>query len=199
MEAHAARFEERSQIVTTLCEAFFDDPVYRWLVPDDVQRRRSAVIFYSRFVDACWPHGGIYSVPGSLGAALWLPPGKNLITDEEAEAFTKQLLDSAGDDDASARMAELFQLLNHHHPADTCWYLAFMGVRPAVQGQGIGGKLLEVVLAEADRGDVPAYLEASCPENRRLYERHGFQTVDELSVADSPTIYAMWRTPTSAR
>lgn len=195
VEPHPATSEERSQVVTALCKAFFDDPVYRWLVPDDAQRRLSAVAFYSRFVAVCWPHGGVYAGDHGLAAALWLPPGRQLVTAEEAEAFNDALLASAGDDAARARMAQLFQLLDEHHPADACWYLAFMGVEPVAQGRGIGSRLLAAVLAQVDRQNVPAYLEASSPENRRLYERHGFQTVGELTVADSPTIFPMWRPP----
>ena len=195
VEPHPATSEERSQVVTALCKAFFDDPVYRWLVPDDAQRRLSAVAFYSRFVAVCWPHGGVYAGDHGLAAALWLPPGRQLVTAEEAEAFNDALLASAGDDAARARMAQLFQLLDEHHPADACWYLAFMGVEPVAQGRGIGSRLLAAVLAQVDRQNVPAYLEASSPENRRLYERHGFQTVGGLTVADSPIIFSMWRPP----
>jgi GNAT superfamily N-acetyltransferase len=197
-EAHRAIPDERSQIVKTLCRAFFDDRIYRWLVPDDAQRRRSAAIFYSHFVDACWPHGAVYAAGAGAGAALWIPPGKELVTGEQAETFMRDLLASVEDDAASARMALLFQMLDDNHPADACWYLAFMGVDPSAQGQGLGTRLLAAVLTQADRDQVPAYLEASCPENRRLYERHGFQTMRELTVADSPAIYAMWRAGTAA-
>jgi GNAT superfamily N-acetyltransferase len=199
MPAHRASADEWSQVVAALCSAFFDDRIFRWVVPDDAQRRRSTAIFYSRFADACWPHGGVYAAGAGAGAALWVPPGEQLVADEDAEVFGQQLVESAGDDASSARMAQLFQLADDNHPADTCWYLAFMGVEPPAQGQGIGTRLLAAVLTQADRDHVPAYLEASCPENRRLYERHGFHTVRELSVADSPVMYAMWRPPTDLR
>jgi GNAT superfamily N-acetyltransferase len=199
MDAHRATSDERSQVVTTLCNAFFDDRLYMWLVPDDAQRRRSVAIFYSRFVDACWPHGGVYAAGAGAGAALWVPPGKQLVADEQAETFGRELVDSAGDDASSARMAQLLQVFDDNHPADACWYLAFIGVDSSAQGQGIGTRLLAAVLTQADRDQVPAYLEATGPENRRLYERHGFQTVRELTVADSPAIYAMWRPPTDLR
>ncbi len=195
-QPHPATLEERLQVVAALSEAFFEDRIYRWVVPDDEQRRRSVTSFYTRFVDACWPHGGVYAAAQGSGAALWLPPGKQLVPDEEAEVFAKELIDSAGDDAASERMAQLLQMIDQHHPTDACWYLAFMGVECAAQGRGIVGDLLAAVLTQADRDDVPACLEASCPENQRLYERHGFRTVGELSVAGSPTIYPMWRIPT---
>jgi GNAT superfamily N-acetyltransferase len=199
VEAHRATSDERSNVVAALCNAFFDDRIYRWLVPEGDQRHRSAAIFYSRFVDACWPHGGVYAAAAGAGAALWIPPGNQLVADEQAEAFNRQLVESAGDNASSARMARLFTMLDDNHPADVCWHLAFMGVDPSAQGQGIGTRLLSAVLTQADRDQVPAYLEASCPENRRLYERHGFQTMRELTVADSPVIYAMWRTPADLR
>jgi GNAT superfamily N-acetyltransferase len=195
-EAHRALPDEQAQVVETLCRAFFDDRIYRWLVPDDDERRRSAAIFYKRFVDGCWPHGAVYAAGAGAGAALWVPPGTPLVTDEEAGALVNDLLDSVEGDAAAARMAQLLHMLDANHPAEACWHLAFMGVDPSAQGRGLGSRLLAAVLTQADRDRAPAYLEASSPENRRLYERHGFQTVRELSVADSPTIYAMWRRPT---
>ena len=195
LEAHHASYDELSDVVTALSHAFFEDRIYRWLVPDDMQRRRSAVMFYSRFVDACWPHGAVYTAGAGSGAALWVPPGETLVPDEDAERFTRELLGSAGDDAAAERMAQLFGLIDDNHPPDDCWYLAFMGVEPPAQGRGIGSSLLAPVLARADRDGVPAYLEASCPENQRLYARHGFETISELAVASSPTIYAMRRPP----
>lgn len=192
---HIATSEERPQVVSAMCRAFVDERIYRWLVPDDAQRRRSAVAFYSRFVDACWPHGGVYTAAWGSGAALWLPPGKLLVPDEEAEALANELIDSAGDAAASERMAQLLELLDTNHPTEACWYLPFMGVEPAAQGRGIGSELLTAVLSQADRDGMPAYLEASSPENQRLYERHGFRTVCELAVSGSPTIYPMWRLP----
>jgi hypothetical protein len=55
--------------------------------------------------------------------------------------------------------------------------------------------LLRAVLDRADREGSPAYLEATSRRNRALYERHGFVTIGELTVADCPPLYAMWRPP----
>ncbi len=193
--AHQATEDERTDVVATLVAAFVEDPIYRWIVPDDQQRRRSAESFYSLLVDAHWSHDGVYAAGRGSGAALWLPPKRQLVDDDRAEAFGRELVQTAGDEASCRRQAELAAMLDEHHPSDAHWYLAFMGVRPSLRGRGIGSALLQAVLADADRHGVPAYLEASCPANKRLYERHGFQTVTELTVADSPTLYAMWRRP----
>jgi hypothetical protein len=51
----------------------------------------------------------------------------------------------------------------------------------------------------ADRRGEPAYLEATSPRNRALYERHGFEVVDELRTGDCPPLWGMWRKPNSSR
>lgn len=191
---HASR-DELPAVVAVLSRAFFGDRIYRWMVPDDAQRRHSARAFYSRFVDACWPHGEVHVAGSGLGAALWLPPGVELVSDEDAEAFGRSLLDSAGDAASSARMGQVLGAVDQHHPPEPCWYLAFMGVDPGAQDQGIGSAMLTTVLERADYDGSPAYLEASCPENQRLYERHGFVTVGELNISDCPAMYPMWRSP----
>ena len=195
MEARHASHDELPAVVAVLSRAFFSDRIYRWTVLDDAQRRRSARAFYSRFVDACWPHGEVHVAGTGIGAALWMPPGVPLVSDEDADAFSRSLLETAGDAASAARMRKVLDVVDEHHPPEPCWYLAFMGVDPAAQGQGIGSAMLTAVLERADRDGLPAYLEASCPENQRLYERHGFVTVGELNVADCPAIYAMWRSP----
>jgi hypothetical protein len=52
------------------------------------------------------------------------------------------------------------------------------------------------ILERCDREGLPAYLEASSPRNRALYERHGFVVVEEMRLAkDSPPLWRMWRKP----
>ena len=45
---------------------------------------------------------------------------------------------------------------------------------------------------------MPAYLEASSPRNRALYERHGFAVTEEFFLGKgSPPLWRMWREPVS--
>jgi GNAT superfamily N-acetyltransferase len=70
-----------------------------------------------------------------------------------------------------------------------------MGVEPASQGRGIGSALVADVLARCDREGSRAYLDATSPDNKRLYERHGFQAVGEYAPEDGPPLWPMWREP----
>ncbi|CAN5888297.1 hypothetical protein BH23ACT5_BH23ACT5_20520 [soil metagenome] len=70
-----------------------------------------------------------------------------------------------------------------------------MGVVPEQQGRGIGSRLLTTVLTGCDATGTPAYLAATSKDNRRLYQRHGFETTDEIRLPQGPPLWGMWRQP----
>jgi GNAT superfamily N-acetyltransferase len=65
-----------------------------------------------------------------------------------------------------------------------------------LQGQGIGTVMLSDYCARLDALRESSYLETDKPENVRLYERHGFQVVDEAEVLGVPNWFM--RRPASA-
>ena len=192
LSVRTATGDEISAVGGVLASAFYDDRMYKWIVPDDAQRARGGADFFTLFARACHPHNAVYRCD-DVGAAVWLPPETQPEPDGDAESFGQKLAATTGDDDSAARMAAVVELQDAHHPSEPHWYLAFMGVVPEGQGQGCGSVMLDHVLQDVDRQRMPAYLEASCPENRRLYERHGFRTLGEMQVADCPPLYPMWR------
>jgi predicted N-acetyltransferase YhbS len=90
--------------------------------------------------------------------------------------------------------------MERRHPArPQHFYLAFVGVEPASQGRGLGSRLMFPILSEADAGGTAAYLEASTPRSRALYERHGFEVVEEMRLPfGGPALWRMWREPFGA-
>ncbi len=76
------------------------------------------------------------------------------------------------------------------------WYLAVMGVAPEWQGRGLGTALMRPALETLDAEGLPAYLEASTPRSRALYQRNGFAVTGEFNLpGDGPPIWQMWRDP----
>ena len=73
------------------------------------------------------------------------------------------------------------------------YLLLYLGVALEHQGAGLGGALLEEGLARADEEGVDAYLVASSPGSRRLYERHGFRVLREVRLARGPSVWPMLR------
>ncbi len=193
IEITRATTEDVPTINGTLGRSFQDDPVFAWVVPDDDVRRAQLPLVFGAFVAVHVPLGETYVAGNGAGAALWVPSGVQPFTEEQAEAFGQRMVDVLGQD--AQRAFALDQLLDEHHPEEPCLYLQFVGVVPEHQGQGIGSRLLTTVLERADATGTPAYLDATSPDNRRLYERHGFETVGEITLPDGPSLWSMWRDP----
>jgi ribosomal protein S18 acetylase RimI-like enzyme len=180
---------------TILAAAFQDDPILRWCLPDDERRTGILPTFFSLVGHAIGGYDEVYVTTD--GAAMWVPPGAPAVPEADGPAFEQALADLLGPD--ADRTFELVGTMEEHHPHDEHHYLWFLGVAPGAQGRGIGSQLLRHVLTTADRTGTPAYLEATSPENVRLYERHGFEVVRELRAAGSPPLTAMWREPQPLR
>jgi ribosomal protein S18 acetylase RimI-like enzyme len=73
------------------------------------------------------------------------------------------------------------------------WYLEVIAVRPALQGRGIGKRLLNEVLSEISRdGPAVVVLESTSLESKRLYERCGFEVIEEVVLADAGDQVKVW-------
>ena len=127
---------------------------------------------------------------GFSGVALWLPPGAA----PDEESLVKVIEDTIADERKGA-MFSMFEQMDALHPQEAHWHLPLIGVDPAHQGKGIGSALLSHILNVCDGQNVSAYLEATSPRNVPLYERHGFEAVGSIQVADSPKIFPMLRKP----
>ncbi|MGH2882176.1 MAG: GNAT family N-acetyltransferase, partial [Solirubrobacteraceae bacterium] len=86
--------------------------------------------------------------------------------------------------------------LQAHHPAEPHYYIRSVGVRPALQGRGLGSALLRPTLERCDSEGVSAYLEASSERSAALYERLGFVHLGVLELQDgAPPLWPMRRPP----
>lgn len=195
-----AGLDDLSSSSIALAQAFQDDPVFGYCIPDQQRRRRVLPAFFRLIADLLWPYDEVHVAGPATrpvsGAALWVPPGQPAVPESSGEAFEEGLVEMLGED--AERTFEVVALLDEHHPRDDHHYLWFLGVAPERQGEGIGTALLHPVLDRADEQAAPAYLEATSEDNRRLYERHGFVVIDELAVSESPTLWAMCRAPDTA-
>jgi ribosomal protein S18 acetylase RimI-like enzyme len=172
--------------VRVLTAAFADDPVGRWLRPTGA-RGPGADLVFRPLVQQSAAHGELAVSADGTAVAVWLP----------WDAESPSALDTEALPEGLARLRDFVALIERRHPAGrTHLYLAFLAVLPDVQGRGLGGALLRERLGRADVDGVPAYLEASSPRNRALYERHGFRvTGDPITLPDGPPMWPMWRDP----
>ena len=77
------------------------------------------------------------------------------------------------------RWARVFHHLDALHPRTPHWYVAALGVDPALQRRGLGRALIRALCARADADGAFSYLETDRPENVAFYEGAGFSVVRE--------------------
>lgn len=190
-EPRPATVDDVALTAAVLADAFFDDPVFRFLFPDDSERPRLAQAMFTMLGEHVYLPLGECQVAGDA-AAYWEPPtapGNDDFWIDHGDAFVAAL------EGQVERLVALGAAMDAHHPSDPCWYLSLLGVRPSAQGRGLGGRLLTHKLEQIDAVGGAAYLEASSPRNKLLYERHGFELLEEFRAEGGPPMYAMWRAP----
>ena len=184
------------ELAGALGRAFYDDPPFIWMMPDERSReRRNRGMFRTILRSHALKYGGVdVAVDGTaiVGGAIWLPPGRWRPTDREQIRSLPGFIRALG-----ARLgpaSELAADMARHHPREQHWYLYAIGVDPAHQGMGAASALLRSRLARCDEAGLPAYLESSKPGNVPLYEHFGFEVTEVLNPPrDAPPLTAMWR------
>jgi ribosomal protein S18 acetylase RimI-like enzyme len=128
------------------------------------------------------------------GCAIWLPPGRWLLSTWRQVAALPGYARALGSRLGVASMT--YRALAEAHPAPPHWYLAGLGTDPSLQGTGVDSELMRSRLARCDAAGQAAYLESSNERNVPFYERHGFRVTARLTVpAGGPTLWLMWRDP----
>lgn len=194
------RFARRSDIpalALVLGRAFYDDPVLKWVQPDD-ERRRAALpglfgaMTRHHFLAGRGAEISVDTDSGVGAAALWDPPVWKAHTHREQLAMLPAILRAFRGRLAAGRAVS--DLMKANHPTQPHWYLAVIGSDPAVRGTGFGHALMETRLKHCDAEGMPVYLESSNPVNIPYYERFGFVVTGELKLPDDgPSLYPMWR------
>jgi GNAT superfamily N-acetyltransferase len=194
-EVRKAGRGEAAQLSRTLARAFHDDPVFGWLIPEDDHRRSILEPGFQLLLRRTWlRHEETYTEGEVVGACVWDPPGTWKLGLWEQLSLLPALGRIWGRH--SLRGLRALAALEKGHPAEGHYYLVFMGVDPERQGRGIGSAMMFPVLSRCDAEGVPAYLEASSPRNRGLYERHGFEVSEEFEIGPgAPPLWRMWRSP----
>jgi ribosomal protein S18 acetylase RimI-like enzyme len=79
-----------------------------------------------------------------------------------------------------------------HDPHEAHWHIGPIGVRPELQGKGVGKALLKAFLTTVDEQEWPAFLETDVDRNVELYEGFGFTVTGREDIVGIDTRF-MWR------
>jgi GNAT superfamily N-acetyltransferase len=194
-----ATLDDLNGVVATLTESFFGDPLMMWAFPDPSIRAERLSTLWRFMAQHVYLPGGVCTTTEDYAAvALWRDPA-NLRSEEFRDHHGAEFFAAMhGEDGDLNRLSEMGHTMAEHHPEVPHWYLLAIGVLPERQGRGLGGDLLNFTLTELMPADLPAYLEATSPRSRTLYQRAGFAELNAFATSDSPTLWGMWLPETAS-
>jgi len=177
--------DQSDQAGEVLGRAFADDPLMSFWLPEPTQRHKHVPRLMHFVVRYSLIYGIVETTSQGDGIACWLPPGEVnyhygslLRTGWLPIPFHSGLRNYArmliNDDHA--------HLMRHRLCPGLHWYLWALGVEPAHQGQGIGGRLLAAGLERVDIQGLPCYLETHNLRNLPIYQHYGFEVAEESTV-----------------
>ena len=181
--------EQIPHVAAVLARAFQDDPLQHYLFPTAAERTKLQPALFRVVLHQGLRTGEVWTTAGTAaGAAVWEPLGWAEIAHDQAEQVEPNELPSAIGTAAFERVTSFFEYLGALHGRDVPgrhWYLSCLGVDPARQSQGLGGSLLQPILARAEAEGVPCYLETTQPRAVPFYRKHGFEVIVEDSEPTS--------------
>ena len=192
--------EQYREAGAVLARAFFDDPLFAWVMPDESTRLTKLTWFMSLAAKYGTNYGEVETTAGAIeGNAIWLPPGD---TDVPAMRMMRMGMWMApyklgmGILMRFLKAMDFVEKLHHEIAPEPHNYLMVLGVDPPRQGQGIGSALMGPVLARADAAGQTCYLETNKEINVKLYSKHGFEVkYDGILLDDGPRLWTMKRQP----
>jgi len=175
--------------VNVLDDAFSDDSLWKEVFKDEEKNRMLTEIL----VRFCMKYGSVVSTSENMEGVMALTPHDKDMTTWRIvrcgafflsmriarEAKLMQVLTKAVEDAKSS-----LGLGPHIH-------LLMMGVSREFQGKGFGGQLLRALIEDAERQELPIYLETQKESNVSLYERFGFSVAKRV-VLPEPLNLPMW-------
>jgi ribosomal protein S18 acetylase RimI-like enzyme len=185
--------QQLPQAIPMLGRAFHNDPLSVYIYPDETERKRRLPLMFEIALHYSLRYGEITTTPDTTGAACWLPPESATVRIGRLLRVGALNISLKMGVSAMRRMSNAEDYMKEIHQrclAGPHWYLWVLGVEPAHQGQGIGGRLLRAGLARADASHLPCYLETMNPNNVPLYQKFGFTITSEGNIPGSSV--RMW-------
>jgi len=193
-EVQRATQADVPQLAGVLARAFFDDPVFAWLLPDGPRRLARAERIFGIRLRHLVTQDETWTTDDLAGAAMWAQPDEWRVGLPETLQLFGQALPHTRL--RSLTVARGLHNVEKQHPAEPQhYYLAVLGTDPSRQGEGIGTRLMTPVLERCDADGVGAYLESSKERNIGYYTRYGFKVTAEIQLPDGPKTWPMWRDP----
>ena len=181
-----------------LAAALHDDPAYAFVFPSG-SKPGAREEFFCRHLSNHVPHQCAFVRAGTRGevdatVTLRPPGGVPLSRFTKLRAFVP--FGFAHGFDVLRRLSQIqdaYEAFERRASSGPYWHVHMMGVRPELQGKGIGGALLDDVLATTRGSREPIVLTTHKEINVRFYQRAGFDVAfEELLPLPASQPYRIW-------
>ena len=143
---HLVDNAEVDTLAQVFARAFFDDPIVRYVLPEESTREWRLVRLYAVYVRFFRRYGLCSIHPQRTAAALWAPPGTYPPSLMQHLRLLPEIIHAFG----LVRVPRALRVLGHldrtHPLGRPHWYLGLLGVEPALQRRGMGHALLAPML-----------------------------------------------------
>ena len=179
-------------ITAAFTTAFFHDPVWGPVFSDESRRAAQSAVMWRVYAAAALRYPWTFVTPGVESAAVWIPPGGEELTAEEARRLSELIGEAAGPE-AAAAASEIEERFSSAHPAGPFFHLTILATHASHRGKGLGMGLLAETLTRVDALGAAAYLESTNPVNNERYQNAGFEPRAEITMPSGRTVTTMWR------
>lgn len=160
-----------------LVEAYWDDPIFLWAMPEEDMRLKKAYFFFS-YVLKKREHNSREIYITSDGAAVAVL--KSRIADNHLKNETPKPFMFKGSGKESPAAA-YFQWIEAYRPRWDHLYLEYVGCLKNKQNKGRGTLLVKSILAHCQALNVPLWCWSSNKRNLPFYTRLGLRIEQELT------------------
>ncbi len=177
-----AKNSDKKRVVEILSRSFDDNKSVNYLIPHDSRRMQRIGELMAYSYEQCRLWGKVVLSEDRKACALVIFPDRKRTTLPSLLLMGWLILKSIGFLNIAKAIDRESQVASHH-PATPFYHLWFLGVLPEYQGEGIGSKLLNELLADANAMNRPVHLETSTHRNIPWYEKHGFSIYSKISLS----------------
>jgi GNAT superfamily N-acetyltransferase len=180
--------DDLGRVCRTAQLAFRDDPLMRWLYPDDDEYASQSPGAWHYLARRSIALSCTYTTDDAVAVGIYFPPGRPEVEVDDAPVPGV----APPSADLRARFAVLGATMHAQTPPEPHWYLNVLATHPDWQRQGLGGAIIAPVAEECRRVGLALYLETQTAANVAYYAHLGFRVRSEFDVPlDGPHMWGM--------
>jgi GNAT superfamily N-acetyltransferase len=186
------RWRERHEVVELIAAAFAEDPLLRWVWPQQHRWSTAGRAYLSSLLERRIAAGEAWVLADGSAVALWEPPG-GLYVAQDVSTFR-----TACHAEELARLDQMDAFVEGSLPTTPSWYLGILAVAPDRRGTGRAPRVMSPITGAADRAGVGISLDTGNPVNVQMYRHLGFGPLSAAAMGDDgegPVVTVMRRLP----